>query len=236
MARPLSQDLSRPFTVILGNISSMNSPLVWDFEIMLCNWTTSAGRSGITGDVFLDEDGDGVRDPDEIGVEGVRVNVGARVVRTDSLGRFDLWDLVPFERTVIEIDTLSISNPTWIPAIGPAYIHPTPNSYQPVSLALLQGGEVIGSVEFGETGRGLAGASVLLQHEETGEVTRVLTFSDGTFYVLGLRPGIYEATLPFSLLERMNVSSHPARFLVGTGEEAFVEGVTLRIFENNQDR
>jgi hypothetical protein len=187
------------------------------------------GRAGVAGEVYLDENANGVRDANESGVAGVRVTVGSFVVRTDSAGQFDVWDLVPFERTVIEIDTLSVPNPTWIPALGPAYLHPTPNSYQPVSLALLQGGEVSGVVSYGDPGVGLAGVFVLLFNVESGQTTRILTFSDGVFYALGLRPGTYEARVPDAMLDRLNAVSDPVTFEVGSGDASFVEGLTLHV-------
>ena len=72
------------------------------------------GRAGVTGVVFLDEDGDGRQNGEEPGIPGVQVRVGSMVVRTDSLGRFRVFDLVPFERTVVEVDSLSFADPTWV--------------------------------------------------------------------------------------------------------------------------
>ena len=148
------------------------------------------------------------------------------------LGWFSVKDLVPFEATPVAIDTISIDNPMWIPAHGPGAIHPTPNSYQLIELPLLQAGEVVGQV-VSESGSALPGATVLLRHVGTNDTTQVVTFSDGTFYTLGVRPGTYEATVSATLLQRLNATSSPARFVVGSsGTDSSVEDVVLTVVRN----
>jgi hypothetical protein len=170
------------------------------------------GRSGVTGVVFFDENGNGTQERDEPPVEGITVRVGSNVLTSDSLGQFSTWDLVPFEKSLVEIDSMSIENPLWIPMYGKAYINPIPNAFQTVALPLLQGGEVNGQVLFADNGRPLTGASVLLIHQETGDTTRVMTFSDGSFYAYGLRGGTYLADLAPGLLLRLDGIVAPASF------------------------
>ena len=72
-------------------------------------------RGGISGYVFLDDNGNGIRDAGEPGIPGVRVVVGGRAVRTDARGRHSSWDLVPFEPVEIWTDSTSIPDPTLVP-------------------------------------------------------------------------------------------------------------------------
>jgi len=69
------------------------------------------GRARVVGRVYRDLNGNGRREADEPGLPGVRLRVGSRGVATDSLGRYSAWDLVPFEATSVEVDTLSITDP-----------------------------------------------------------------------------------------------------------------------------
>src|SRR5205807_5769668 len=63
----------------------------------------SLERAGLTGRVFLDENGDGRWDPGEPVVPGVRVLVGTNTATSDSSGCFRVWDLVPFEPVLVTV-------------------------------------------------------------------------------------------------------------------------------------
>src|SRR3989449_6826413 len=71
----------------------------------------SLERAGLTGRVFLDENGNGRWDVGESAVPGVRVLVGTSEARSDSSGWFRVWDLVPFEPVSVTVDSLSIESP-----------------------------------------------------------------------------------------------------------------------------
>lgn len=186
------------------------------------------GRAGLTGVVFFDENRNGVQEPNEPGVPNVRIQVATSFVTSDDQGEFSVWDLVPFEDTSVDVDTMSIGNPLWIPAVGRASVNPTPNSYQFVQIPLIEAGEVSGRVEF-EDGRGLAGATVFLQHRTTGDVVRIMTFTDGTFYALGVRPGVYDALLPEGQLQRLGGTANRVEFVVGGTGNNIIDDIVIRV-------
>src|SRR5207248_5878004 len=72
----------------------------------------SLQRAGLTGRVFLDENGDGRWEAGEPVVPGVRVLVGTSSASSDSSGWFRVWDLVPFEPVLVTVDSLSIDSRT----------------------------------------------------------------------------------------------------------------------------
>ena len=187
------------------------------------------GRGGLAGVVFEDLDGNGYRDEGEPGIGDILLRVGSYAVHTDSLGRFSVSDLVPFEQTVIEIDTLALDNPLWVPASVRMTVSPSPNSFRFVALPILIGGEVNGQLVMGDQARGLGGIPIELRHLGTGVVRTARTFSDGAFYVAGLRPGTYTVAVPADILERLRVTMRPVVFTVsGTaGENAPQVNVTL---------
>ena len=189
----------------------------------------SLGRAGLQGIVFLDSNGNGHRDPGEEGVPGVGLRVGAQSVASDSEGVFTVWDLVPFEFALVEIDTLSIGNPLWIPQLVSAVVSPAPNSFRSIEIPLVAGGEVSGRVTF-QSGRGVAGVNVLFRNLSGGQDVTVTTFSDGTFYQFGVRPGRYELTIPQAILDRRGWKVEPVEFEVN-GREGLntVEGLAIQI-------
>ena len=47
----------------------------------------------------------------------MRLTVGSTSVTTDSLGRYEAWNLLPFEAVVVTLDTLSLESPLLVPAV-----------------------------------------------------------------------------------------------------------------------
>jgi hypothetical protein len=104
----------------------------------------SLDRGGISGWVFLDENANGLRDPGEQGVPNVRVLIGSTVAETDSGGRYDQWDLVPFEPLMLQVDSLSLRNPLFVSQHDAVSIVPSPNSYRVLDLPLIESGVIEG--------------------------------------------------------------------------------------------
>jgi hypothetical protein len=186
------------------------------------------GRARIAGRVFHDLDGDGLQGPGEPGVAGVRLRVGSRGVVTDSLGRYSAADLVPFETMSVEVDTLSLEDPLWVPASLVYRLVPGPNSENAVDVALLPGSEVSGQVTLGD--KGVGGVPVMLRHIGSGVVIRVTTFNDGSFYASGLRPGEYEASVaPDALTALQAVEARTTIQVDPAAGAGSVDGVVLKL-------
>jgi len=189
----------------------------------------SLGRAGITGLVFFDANENGVRDPGEPGLADVVLRVGSRSVTTDSAGRFQAFDFVPFEPAIVEIDSLTLGDPTWVAAEPRQSVNPAPNSYRLVELAVVQGGEIEGRVTWTGHEGALGGLRVVFRDQATGRESATTTFSDGAFYAMGLRPGTYWVFVDLAQLDQLHVRSEPVNLTVGREHNGQVEGVTLHI-------
>lgn len=228
--RAHSRNVAATGTGVTG-LQFVEGSFLWDSEYDRLRFGNgrSVGRGGLAGEVFLDLNANGRRDAEEQPVGGVRLQVGAGNLRTDSAGRFSLWDLVPFERTSLEIDTLSFANPLWLAAVPRVSVAAAPNAYQYVPVPVIPGGEISGVVRFPE-GAGAGGLTVRLRHRETGTVKSVTTFSDGAFYALGLRPGRYRISLDPEQLARLGLRSSPVEETLRTVPGgAILEGVVLEV-------
>ena len=180
------------------------------------------GRGGLGGTVYLDENGDGDFDANEIPVEGVLLRIGARTVTSDSDGRYSVWDLVPFESIPLDVDTLSIANPLWVPGMGPATVAPGPNGFRRLDIALVEAGEVSGALLFAGSNRSLQGVRVVLRREGSDDlVTR--TFSDGSYYLLGVPPGEYVVLIDPTDAMRIGVAQEPVRATVDVGVPTVID-------------
>jgi len=212
-------------------IQGVEGSLIWESSTSQLEFADgrSLGRAGIVGEVFVDANGNGIADPGETRVPGVSVRVGPLAARTDADGRFAVWDLMPFESLVLEVDANSVQDPLWVPAVPRLVVRPDPNTFTPIPLPLVQAGEVSGVVLLGADGAPLRGVPVELRNEDTGDVYSTTTFSDGSFYVMGVRPGRYVATVEQRVREVLSLSVRPAAFdVLPTSDGAIVEGVVIR--------
>ncbi len=185
------------------------------------------GRAGVAGEVFLDGNGNGRRDGGETVLSGVLLRVGSSAVVTDSAGRFSVWDLVPFSDALIEVDTLALENPLWVPAATVSRVVPAPNSFRFVAIPIRQGGEIAGRVEL--NGRPLPGSTLVLREEATGRYRRIATFTDATFYVMRLAPGRYTLVPAEGVLEQLGARADVVRFEIGGAGELRYDDLVVRL-------
>lgn len=170
----------------------------------------SLGRSGLSGRVFLDENANGRRDVGEPGLANVRVLVGSVGARTDSSGGYRVWDLVPFEPIFVTLDSLSLESPLLVPAFGRASIVPGPNRFRTLDIPVVEAGVIEGRVT--REGRGVGGVTLILTDRRTGARRTLVTFTDGAFYLLGVKPGDYELTADERVLDALRADAVPLSF------------------------
>ena len=174
----------------------------------------SLERSGVSGRVFLDENGNGIQDPGEPGLAGVRVRVGTSTAVSDANGAFRVWDIVPFEPVSVQVDSSSLPSPLTVPAFGSALLEPGPNRFRGLNIPVVRGAVVEGRVTrgLGKDRAGVAGASVVLTERRSGARRTMTTFSDGAFYTFGVKPGDYELSVDPGTLAALRASAEPRRF------------------------
>ena len=170
----------------------------------------SLERSGLSGRVFLDENANGRRDIGEPGIGGVRILVGANTIRSDSAGAYRVWDLIPFEPVIVSADSLSLESPLLVPSYGRMSIVPGPNRFRTLDIPVVQAGVIEGRVV--RDGWGVGGITLVLTERRTGVKRPIVTFSDGAFYLMGVKPGDYELTVQKQVLDALGVDAVPLRF------------------------
>ncbi len=189
----------------------------------------SLDRGGVGGRVFLDLNGDGRWQPDEPSAPGTRLLVGNRWVTADADGRYQLWNVPPWEELLISVDTTSLASPWWTPGHGAIAVMPTPNLVRSADVPLVIGGIVEGSLLLeGSVSRSVTRPlSILLVELGSGTRTVIESFSDGSFYRMGLPPGRYEARVDETMLRALGLTGEPVRFELSPGRSASDPGPTL---------
>jgi hypothetical protein len=156
----------------------------------------SLDRGGVGGRVFVDLNADGHWQPGEPAAPGTRLLVANRWVTADANGRYQLWGVSPWEELLVSVDTASLASPWWIPTHAAEGVTPAPNLIRNVDVPLIIGGVIEGRVLLDAPSSPpiTRPISILLVELGSGTRTVVESFSDGSFYRMGLSPGSYAAT------------------------------------------
>jgi hypothetical protein len=182
------------------------------------------GLSGVEGHVFRDLDGDGKPGANDEPVSGATVRVGGLVTRTDVHGRYSLWNVLPYQAVSVQIDTLSLEDPGWVPALPTRTLRPSPQQYTSVEFGLVQTREITGTLAPGAKIATAAGVGLELRDVEGGALNVTRTFSDGAFYFGRVRPGHYRLTLAKSSASALGITTPPqVDVVVGADGDAIVE-------------
>ena len=190
------------------------------------------GFAGISGTVFHDLNGNCRFDDGDEAVDRASVDVGGVQVRTDSAGRYRTWSVLPYEILRVAVDTVSLSDPSWVPSQPEIFLRANPHLYTSVDHPLVRTRELAGQLEAGADVASSAGVTVEVVDVASGEVLRALTFSDGAFYLGRIRPGVYDIRVAESSLRalRARVSATPARVTIpAAGADPLVEVPTIRL-------
>jgi len=191
----------------------------------------SVEQGGVSGTVFLDRNDNGRRDDGEYVLPDVQVTVGLYAQKTNARGQFRLWPLSAHDPVVAAVDTTSLSSPLWLPSYSGIQIDPLPNRFTTLDIPVLAGGVIEGRVLRGATGQdGMAGVTLVMRHQATGKERRVTTFTDGSFYVLSLRPGEWMITVDPGTLASLGLSAAPVRVVIpNLVEGASISGLEVRV-------
>jgi len=129
-----------------------------------------------------------------------------------------VWDIVPFEPILVAVDSLTLESPLLVPAFATASIIPGPNRFRALDLPIVQAGVIEGRVARGQAGgRGIGGVTLLLTDRRSGVQRKIVTFTDGEFYLLGVKPGDYDLTVEERVLEGLGMTAAPLRLTLTAG-------------------
>jgi hypothetical protein len=167
------------------------------------------GLSGVEGHVFRDLDADGKQGPGDEPIAGATVRIGGLKTRTDPAGRYSVWNVLPYQAVSVQLDTLTLEDPSWVPALPTRALRPSPQQYTNIEFALVRTREVAGLLIPGDRVPTPAGVGVELRDVASGAIHTARTFSDGAFYFSRVRPGIYRLTLTASSSAALGITSPP---------------------------
>jgi hypothetical protein len=192
----------------------------------------SLERAGVSGRIFLDENGDGRWQENEEVLPDVRVMAGFTSAVSDSSGRYRVWDLPSFEPVLVTVDSASLASPLWVPAYGSVSLETGPNRFRNLDIPIVPGGVIEGHLlRRAPSGTApVAGVQLVLKRRGSREVRTLTTFSDGDFYVMGVKPGEYDLWVDGGVLARLGLKGAPLSFTMPASVDgATVDGLELEL-------
>ena len=150
------------------------------------------GRGQVMVDVFMDDNGDGIRQPGEAALKGVPLTAGNAFVEasTDDNGRAMIDGLEPFRPVMIGIDAGSLPDPYVQPVLPGVVVTPRPGVATRVALPMTAAGEIEGVI-IRDGGNPVEGLTLELVDVEGRVRATGLTEFDGYFLFESVAYGRY---------------------------------------------
>lgn len=155
-----------------------------------------ASRGQVIADVWMDDNGDGIRQPGEAVLPGVPLTAGNAYVEaaTDKAGQGTIDGLEPFRPVMIGIDAGSLPDPYVQPALPGVVVSPRPGVVTRVALPMAVAGEIEGSIRR-DGGNPIEGLGLELVDAEGRVRATTLTEFDGYFLFEAVAYGRYTVRL-----------------------------------------
>jgi hypothetical protein len=155
-----------------------------------------ASRGQVIADVWMDDNGDGVRQPSEAALAGVPLTAGHAYIEqaTGKDGQGAIVGLEPFRPVLIGIDAGSLPDPYVQPARPGVVVTPRPGVATRVALPMVAAGEIEGTLRR-DGGNPVEGLSLELIDAEGRVRATTLTEFDGYFLFESVAYGRYTVRL-----------------------------------------
>jgi outer membrane protein OmpA-like peptidoglycan-associated protein len=202
-----------------SRVESASGSLIYDHKTgyVNANNRTNVGKGEIALEPFLDINCNGIRDPGEPRVAGLKIQMnGGRIQYDDKDTIIRILDLEPYVRYYADLNTNTFDNIAWQIKNHLISIAVSPNAFTRVQIPVAVVGEVSGTVSVNEkNGIGQRGErQIMVDIFDTSRhlAAQTMTESDGFFSYIGLPPGNYNLGIDSVQLHKLHLK--PNRGLI----------------------
>jgi hypothetical protein len=192
-----------------------------------------AGLGGVSPLVYLDANGNGVRDADEKPLEGVGfyANRASTEARTSPEGTTLLTGLPPYQEVDVAIAAATLEDPLAIPERPGVRFVPRPGRATEVEFPVLISGEVTGTVRLERGGENHEASGVVVQLVDLqGTVAKeVRTAYDGFYDITLIVPGLYDIRVSPRQVERLKLKPPVPRRITISPSGTILDGIDLQL-------
>ncbi|HKI45396.1 MAG TPA: OmpA family protein [Balneolales bacterium] len=164
--------------------------------------------------MFLDANGNGIFDPGEQLVDDAGVDFRESVTKQrDKKGAIHVINLQPYKRYNVKIDLSKVKNPLLVPGKTEFSFITNADVFTKVDVPFYISGIIEGKVDLNldKAMNDLSGIRLYARSlDGKGDVKTISTFSDGSFYTMGLLPGRYRLYIDPRQLDMLDAKSYPA--------------------------
>ncbi len=154
------------------------------------------GYGSFLGKIFLDLDGDGYKDDNELGLAGVQLifDNGQVSSKSDEQGILHISYLNPYIYHTLSVDVRTLPDPFYFPSEPAISVMARPGKTIEIPIPITAAGEITGTVTV-ESRRScnnlVPGLDIILLDEKSKEISRAKTEFDGFFDIEKVPPGKY---------------------------------------------
>lgn len=201
--------------------------------------TPNIGKGGALLLPFLDMNCNGIKDPGEQRVKGLKfTSTTGRILPESKDTTIRIMDLEPYTNCYLELNRFSFDNITWQIKNRIIKFTVEPNRFKPIEVPIAVVAEISGMVYLQKKNiqRGQGQVFVCI-YKDDSLVTRVLSEPDGYFSFIGLAPGKYTASIDSAQLEKINMlATKPLSFNIITSRDGdLVEGLEFTLYPKNEE-
>ena len=173
------------------------------------------GRSAATFKFFVDKNKNEHYDEGEnlIPNMDIQINSIGNKKRVDE-GNIIVNDLESYSQYDVKLVDRYNKNPLWFPYKDKFSFISDPHQFKEIEIPFYEAAEVFGTVSKNTHDKlvPISGVNIIFEENETLEITKIKTMSDGSFYQYGLKPGKYRIYLDQAQLDRLGLTSIPADY------------------------
>ena len=194
-----------------------------------------ADAGAIAPFVYYDQDGDGRFDSDvdqPLSEVGFRLDHGRRPKTLTGAGGDTVLGNESVDRPLtVDIDSSTLADPFWTSAAGPLSVQPRRGRILELELAVVDGGEIAGTVSAPTESGDIPVGGILLRLSDAGgrKVAETRTMDDGFFLFERLPPGTYSVqVVDGQKLQDIEIEPATQHVKLPPGGEV-VDGIDIRI-------
>jgi len=192
-------------------------------------------RAAVSVVMFIDSNGNGCFEKGETIVPSKALRLDqAADMKPGSKGILRITKLMSYRKYYAEIITEELPDPLLAPLFSKFSFVAGPNGFKHIEIPLYHTGIIEGKVTFCEEGlcRNIGGVRLIIRGLNKKFEKTIRTFSDGTFYCMGILPGHYTVEIDPLQLGLLNALSRPGRYrfrIKGSPEGDFAENLDFMI-------
>ncbi len=202
--------------------TNLQGSLLFDYTNSQINFFNKSqiGRTVTSFRMFADDDGNGIYDEGEQLIDGGKINIQSissnmRIQKNEAQAR----DLNPFTIYNVEIDESGVENPLYTAKNKLFSMDSGPNYVKNIDIPFYSVSEISGNVNrYSDVAKSpLPGIKIHIEGVDNDQKITLNTFSDGSYYYYGLRPGKFKIYVDREQLEYLDNISIPEEYVLKIG-------------------